>query len=83
MCSGDRHEEDLCSSGVIILNQDFTSALETLQDAQSKAIGAPKVTSHSYEQINCMNTVERRAAVNTADIKWMRDVSDKLLATWG
>lgn len=26
------------------MNQDFTSALETLQDAQSKAIGAPKVT---------------------------------------
>ncbi|XP_042336995.1 peroxisome assembly factor 2-like, partial [Plectropomus leopardus] len=39
---GGRRQEDLCSSGVTILNQDFSSALEALQDAQSTAIGAPK-----------------------------------------
>ncbi len=42
-CSGGRQEADLCSSGVTIRNQDFTSALQTLQDAQSTAVGAPKV----------------------------------------
>lgn len=44
LCSGGQRQEDLCSSGVTIMNQDFTCALETLQDAHSKAIGAPKVT---------------------------------------
>lgn len=48
VCSVGRREEDLCSSGVTILNQDFTSALQTLQDAQSKAIGAPKVMNYIY-----------------------------------
>lgn len=43
LCSAGRQEEDLCSSGVTIMNQDFIAALETLQDAQSTAIGAPKV----------------------------------------
>lgn len=37
------HQEELCSSGVTILNQDFTVALETLQDVQATAVGAPKV----------------------------------------
>lgn len=30
-------------SGVKVLAEDFSTALETLQDAQSQAIGAPKV----------------------------------------
>lgn len=42
--SGSREQEDLCSSGVTVQNLDFTSALEVLQNAQSKAVGAPKVT---------------------------------------
>lgn len=37
------HQEELCSNGVTILNQDFTVALETLQDVQATAVGAPKV----------------------------------------
>lgn len=53
VCSGGRQEEDLCSSGVTILNQDFSSALETLQDAQSTAIGAPKVrTQQASKTVN-------------------------------
>lgn len=55
LCSGGRQEEDLCSSGVTILNQDFTSALESLQDAQSTAIGAPKVMSVLCTTDNCMH----------------------------
>lgn len=43
LCSGGRQEEDLCASGVTLLNQDLCSALKTLQEAQSAAIGAPKV----------------------------------------
>lgn len=38
-----QEEEDLCACEVSILAQDFTNALETLQDAHSQAIGAPKV----------------------------------------
>jgi hypothetical protein len=38
-----QEEEDLCACGVTVLAQDFTNALETLQDAHSQAIGAPKV----------------------------------------
>uniref|UniRef100_A0A7N6AVW6 Peroxisomal ATPase PEX6 n=1 Tax=Anabas testudineus TaxID=64144 RepID=A0A7N6AVW6_ANATE len=58
-CSGDRKEEDLCSSGVTILNQDFTSALETLQDAQSKAIGAPKIPNVRWEDVGGLQQVKR------------------------
>ncbi|XP_026216267.1 peroxisome assembly factor 2 isoform X2 [Anabas testudineus] len=56
---GDRKEEDLCSSGVTILNQDFTSALETLQDAQSKAIGAPKIPNVRWEDVGGLQQVKR------------------------
>lgn len=38
-----QEEEDLCVLGVTIMGADFTSALETLQEAHSQAIGAPKV----------------------------------------
>ncbi|KAM7394822.1 hypothetical protein PAMP_021602 [Pampus punctatissimus] len=57
-CVG-RKEEDLCSSGVTILNQDFTSALETLQDAQSKAIGAPKIPHVRWEDIGGLQQVKK------------------------
>lgn len=43
LCSRGRLQEELCCSGVTIRNQDFIAALQTLQDAQSTAIGAPKV----------------------------------------
>ncbi|KAG7220245.1 hypothetical protein INR49_018344 [Caranx melampygus] len=55
--SGDREEEDLCSSGVTIQNQDFTSALETLQDAQSKAVGAPKIPAVRWQDIGGLQQV--------------------------
>lgn len=38
-------QEQLCSSGVTILKQDFSVAMETLQDLQASAVGAPKVAS--------------------------------------
>ncbi|XP_070844214.1 peroxisomal ATPase PEX6 isoform X1 [Chaetodon trifascialis] len=57
-CRG-RQEEDLCSSGVTILDQDFTSALETLQDAQSTAIGAPKIPDVRWEDIGGLQQVKK------------------------
>ncbi|XP_044045251.1 peroxisome assembly factor 2 isoform X2 [Siniperca chuatsi] len=57
-CAG-RQEEDLCSSGVTIMNQDFTSALETLQDAQSKAIGAPKIPAVRWEDVGGLQQVKK------------------------
>lgn len=36
-------EDDLCVCGVTIMPEDFTTSLETLQEAHSQAIGAPKV----------------------------------------
>uniref|UniRef100_A0A8C4HZT8 Peroxisomal ATPase PEX6 n=1 Tax=Dicentrarchus labrax TaxID=13489 RepID=A0A8C4HZT8_DICLA len=56
---GGRQEEDLCSSGVTILNQDFTTALETLQDAQSKAIGAPKVPDVRWDDVGGLQQVKK------------------------
>ncbi|XP_053193576.1 LOW QUALITY PROTEIN: peroxisomal ATPase PEX6 [Scomber japonicus] len=57
-CSGSL-EEDLCSSGVSVLNQDFISALETLQDAQSKSIGAPKIPAVRWEDIGGLQQVKK------------------------
>uniref|UniRef100_A0A4W6G8J2 Peroxisomal ATPase PEX6 n=1 Tax=Lates calcarifer TaxID=8187 RepID=A0A4W6G8J2_LATCA len=57
--SGDRQEEDLCASGVTVLNRDFTSALETLQDAQSKAIGAPKIPNVRWEDVGGLQQVKK------------------------
>ncbi|CAK6982654.1 LOW QUALITY PROTEIN: peroxisomal ATPase PEX6 [Scomber scombrus] len=57
-CSGSV-EEDLCSSGVSVLNQDFISALETLQDAQSKSIGAPKIPQVRWEDIGGLQQVKK------------------------
>ncbi|XP_074485873.1 peroxisomal ATPase PEX6 isoform X1 [Sebastes fasciatus] len=56
---GGRQEEDLCSSGVTILNQDFSSALETLQDAQSTAIGAPKIPDVRWEDVGGLQQVKK------------------------
>ncbi|KAI3352687.1 hypothetical protein L3Q82_020153, partial [Scortum barcoo] len=57
--SGGRQQEDLCSSGVTILNQDFISALETLQDAQSTAIGAPKIPAVRWEDVGGLQQVKK------------------------
>ncbi|KAF7659185.1 hypothetical protein LDENG_00001600 [Lucifuga dentata] len=57
-CRG-RLEEDLRSSGVTILNRDFTSALQTLQDAQSQAIGAPKIPDVRWEDVGGLQQVKK------------------------
>ncbi|KAM9769291.1 peroxisomal ATPase PEX6 isoform 1-T1 [Menidia menidia] len=57
-CDG-RSQEDLCSSGVTILNQDFSSALENLQKAQAKAIGAPKIPNVHWEDVGGLQHVKK------------------------
>uniref|UniRef100_UPI0037E78E2B peroxisomal ATPase PEX6 isoform X2 n=1 Tax=Semicossyphus pulcher TaxID=241346 RepID=UPI0037E78E2B len=57
-CDG-RQEEDLCSSGVTITNQDFSSALQTLQDATSTAIGAPKIPDVRWEDVGGLQQVKK------------------------
>ncbi|XP_058496719.1 peroxisomal ATPase PEX6 isoform X3 [Solea solea] len=58
-CGGQQQEEDLCLSGVTVQNQDFTSALETLQDSQSKAIGAPKIPDVRWEDVGGLQHVKK------------------------
>uniref|UniRef100_A0A673ZLE7 Peroxisomal ATPase PEX6 n=1 Tax=Salmo trutta TaxID=8032 RepID=A0A673ZLE7_SALTR len=52
-------EEDLCACEVTILVQDFTNALETLQDAHSQAIGAPKISSVCWQDVGGLQQVKR------------------------
>ncbi|XP_037327780.2 peroxisomal ATPase PEX6 isoform X2 [Pungitius pungitius] len=56
---GGRQEEDLCASGVMILNQDLCSALKTLQEAQSAAIGAPKIPDVRWEDVGGLQQVKK------------------------
>ncbi|KAM9363284.1 peroxisomal ATPase PEX6 isoform 2-T2 [Symphorus nematophorus] len=57
-CVG-RQEEDLCSSGVTVLNEDFTVALETLQDARSTAVGAPKIPAVRWDDVGGLQQVKK------------------------
>uniref|UniRef100_A0A673CGI6 Peroxisomal ATPase PEX6 n=1 Tax=Sphaeramia orbicularis TaxID=375764 RepID=A0A673CGI6_9TELE len=58
ICSG-RTEKDLCSSGVTIRNQDFISALQTLQEVQSKAAGSPKIPDVHWEDVGGLQEVKK------------------------
>ncbi|CAN9510674.1 unnamed protein product [Ophioblennius macclurei] len=57
--SGFYVQEHLCGSGVTILHQDFISALETLQQAQSKAIGAPKIPRVHWDDVGGLHHVKK------------------------
>uniref|UniRef100_H3CHK4 Peroxisomal ATPase PEX6 n=1 Tax=Tetraodon nigroviridis TaxID=99883 RepID=H3CHK4_TETNG len=57
-CSG-LHLEELCCSGVTILKQDFSIALETLQDVQASAVGAPKIPDVRWEDVGGLQQVRK------------------------
>ncbi|KAM8842020.1 peroxisomal ATPase PEX6 isoform 2-T2 [Synchiropus picturatus] len=52
-------EAELCSSGVTIQNQDFLSALETLQGSQSKSVGAPEIPRVRWEDVGGLQLVKQ------------------------
>ncbi|TKS67932.1 Peroxisome assembly factor 2 [Collichthys lucidus] len=57
-CAG-RQEAELCSSGATITNQDFTSALQVLQEAQSTSIGAPQIPDVRWEDVGGLQQVKK------------------------
>ncbi|XP_029706469.1 peroxisome assembly factor 2 isoform X3 [Takifugu rubripes] len=56
-CGG--QQKELCNSGVTLLNQDFTVALETLQDVQATAFGAPKIPDVRWEDVGGLQQVKK------------------------
>ncbi|TMS23327.1 Peroxisome assembly factor 2 [Larimichthys crocea] len=57
-CAG-QQEAELCSSGATITNQDFTSALQALQEAQSTSIGAPQIPDVRWEDVGGLQQVKK------------------------
>ncbi|KAK0133428.1 Peroxisome assembly factor 2 [Merluccius polli] len=64
-------EVDLCSSGVKIQLQDFTSALKTLQDMQAQAVGAPKIPSVRWQDVGGLQEVKQEI-LNTVQLPLQR-----------
>ncbi|XP_057181332.1 peroxisomal ATPase PEX6 isoform X2 [Triplophysa rosa] len=57
--ASEQDEEDLCVSGVKVLSDDFSTALEALQDAHSQAIGAPKIPSVRWQDVGGLQQVKK------------------------
>ncbi|TSK53638.1 Peroxisome assembly factor 2 [Bagarius yarrelli] len=54
-----QEEEDLCVFGVTITGADFTTALEALQEAHSRAIDAPKIPSVKWQDVGGLQQVKK------------------------
>ncbi|KAI4872810.1 hypothetical protein NFI96_016140, partial [Prochilodus magdalenae] len=54
-----QEEQDLCVCGVTVTAADFTTALESLQDAHSQAIGAPKIPSVRWQDVGGLQQVKK------------------------
>ncbi|KAI4898283.1 hypothetical protein NFI96_024407, partial [Prochilodus magdalenae] len=54
-----QEEQDLCVCGVTVTAADFTTALESLQEAHSQAIGAPKIPSVRWQDVGGLQQVKK------------------------
>ncbi|XP_041960772.1 peroxisome assembly factor 2 isoform X1 [Alosa sapidissima] len=54
-----QQEEDLCASGVIVQAEDFSVALDTLQEMHSQALGAPKIPSVRWQDVGGLQQVKK------------------------
>ncbi|XP_067254582.1 peroxisomal ATPase PEX6 [Chanodichthys erythropterus] len=57
--ASEQEEEDLCVSGVSITSEDFSTALDVLQEAHSQAIGAPKIPSVRWQDVGGLQQVKK------------------------
>ncbi|KAI5614724.1 peroxisome biogenesis factor 6 isoform X1 [Silurus asotus] len=57
--AGAKEEQDLCVFGVTIIGDDFSTALEDLQEAHSKAIGAPKIPSVKWQDVGGLQHIKK------------------------
>ncbi|XP_077073366.1 peroxisomal ATPase PEX6-like [Siphateles boraxobius] len=56
--ASEQDEEDLCVSGVSVSSEDFSSALDVLQDAHAHAIGAPKIPAVRWQDVGGLQQVK-------------------------
>ncbi|XP_028903299.1 peroxisome biogenesis factor 6 [Ornithorhynchus anatinus] len=52
-------EADLCAAGFPLLAEDFRAALDQLQEAQTQAIGAPKIPAVSWQDVGGLQEVKK------------------------
>ncbi|XP_010160055.1 PREDICTED: peroxisome biogenesis factor 6, partial [Eurypyga helias] len=52
-------ERDFCTAGFPVLEEDFGVALEQLQSAHSRAVGAPKIPSVSWQDVGGLQEVKK------------------------
>ncbi|XP_016112261.1 peroxisome assembly factor 2 [Sinocyclocheilus grahami] len=57
--ASEQEEEDLCVSGVSVTSEDFSAALDALQEAHSQAIGAPKIPSVRWQDVGGLQQVKK------------------------
>ncbi|XP_073700499.1 peroxisomal ATPase PEX6 [Garra rufa] len=57
--ASEQEEEDLCVSGVSVTSEDFSKALDVLQEAHSQAIGAPKIPSVRWQDVGGLQQVKK------------------------
>ncbi|XP_067272420.1 peroxisomal ATPase PEX6 [Pseudorasbora parva] len=57
--ASEQEEQDLCVSGVSVTSEDFSTALDVLQEAHSHAIGAPKIPSVRWQDVGGLQQVKK------------------------